>query len=281
MAQRFGLGSAGWFGLGAVVLLGLSSVSMVGEAEQAVILRMGQPDRVINRFKPEAAATRSGAGLALHVPLFESVAKLPRGLLTLASDGQTVRTADQQTLVLDTAVTVRVIDPVKLVGTRGTPERVGSEIQAWLPGLMKAELGKLDSGKIQLTGSSGAAARLRAGLDERLRAIGVQVIDLRIARALLPVGAQQDTLLAMGDRREAIAGEERNRGAREVQQITSEAEAEAAAILQASAGRDPEFYDFYRAMRSYEAIFAHPDRKDKATIVLPPDSGYLRQFNSR
>jgi membrane protease subunit HflC len=281
MSPRFGISNAGWFGLAAVALLGLSSVSIVDEAEQAVILRANQPDRVINRFKPESAATRSGAGLALHVPLLESVVKLPRGLLTLASDGQTVRTADQQTLVLDTAVTLRVIDPVRLIGQRGSAERIGGEIQAWLPGLMKAELGKLDSGKIQLTGGSGAAARLRAGLDERLRAIGVQVIDLRIARAALPAGAQQDTLLAMADRREAIAGEERNRGAREVQQITSEAEAEAAATLQASAGRDPEFYDFYRAMRSYEAIFAHPDRKDKATFVLPPDSGYLKQFNTR
>jgi membrane protease subunit HflC len=178
-------------------------------------------------------------------------------------------------------VTVRVIDPVRLIGKRGLADGIGTEIQAWLPGLMKAELGKLDSGRIQLTGGSGAAARLRAGLDERLRTIGVQVIDLRIARAALPAGVQQDTLLAMGDRREAIAGEERNRGAREVQQITSEAEAEAASILQASAGRDPEFYDFYRALRSYEAVLAHPDRKDKATIVLPADSGYLRQFNTR
>lgn len=281
MAQWFRASGAGWFGLAAVALLGLSSVTMVGEAEQAVILRANQPDRVINRFKPESAEARSGAGLAFHVPLLESVARLPRGLLTLASDGQTVTTADQQTLVLDTAVTVRVIDPVRLIGKRGSPERIDSEIKAWLPGLMKAELGKLDSDKIQLTGGSGAAARLRAGLDERLRDIGVQVIDLRIARAALPAGAQQDTLLAMGDRREAIAGEERNRGAREVQQTTSEAEAEAAAILQSSAGRDPEFYDFYRAMRSYEAIFAHPDRKDKATFVLPPDSGYLKQFNTR
>jgi modulator of FtsH protease HflC len=122
---------------------------------------------------------------------------------------------------------------------------------------------------------------VRAALDKKLRAAGVQVIDLRIARAALPAEAQQSTLLAMGERREMLANEERNRGAREVQQITADAEAEAAAILQASAGRDPEFYDFYRAMKSYEAIFAHPDRKDKATIVLPPDSGYLRQFNTR
>lgn len=281
MARLFHASSAGWLGLAAVALLGFSSVSVVSEAEQAVILRMGEPDRVINRFKPEDARGTSGAGLAYHLPLMESVAKLPRGLLTLTSEGQTVRTTDMQGLVLDTAVTVRVIDPVRLVGKLGSTERIAAEIDAWLPGLLKSELGKLDSGQVQLTGSGGAAARLRAGLDAKLRKSGVQVIDLRIERAVLPAGAQQNTLLAMGERREILAGEERNRGAREVQQITSDAEAEAAAILQASAGRDPEFYDFYRAMKSYESVLAHPDRKDKATIVLPPDSGYLRQFNSR
>lgn len=280
MATWYRSGGA-WFGLAGLALLGLSSVSVVGEAEQAVITRMDQPDRVINRFRPEGSQAQSGAGLALHVPLMETVVKLPRGLLTLSSEGQTIRTADAQTLVVDTAVTVRVIDPVRLVKQRGSAERIASEIEAWLPGLLKAELAKLDSGRIQQVGAGGAADRLRQGLDARMREYGVQVIDLRIARALLPAGAQQQTLLVMADRREVLAAEERNRGASEVQQINSDAEAEAAAILQQSAGRDPEFYDFYRALKSYEMIFAHEDRKDKATIVLPPDSGYLKQFNTR
>jgi modulator of FtsH protease HflC len=281
VARLYHANSAGWLGLAALALLGLSSVSAVGEAEQAVILRMGEPDRVINRFKPEGAQARSGAGLAFHVPLMESVAKLPRGLMTVSSAGQTIRTSDMQALVIDAAVTVRVIDPVRLIGKFGSTERIDQEVQAWLPGLLKAELGKLDSEQIQLTGSGGATTRIRSALDAKLRQSGVQVIDLRIERAVLPVAAQQETLQAMGDRREALAGEERNRGAREVQLITSEAEAEAAAILQKSAGRDPEFYDFYRAMKSYETVLADPDRKGKATIVLPPDSGYLKQFNTR
>jgi modulator of FtsH protease HflC len=281
MARYFSAGSASWLALGAIALLGLSSVSAIGEAEQAVVMRMDQPDRVINRFKPEGAAARSGAGLAFHVPLLERVITLPRGLLTLTSTGQTIGTSDMQGLVLDTAVTVRVIDPVRLIGKFGTAERIEQEVRAWLPGLLKTELRKLDSGQIQLTGSGGATARVRAALDTKLREAGVQVIDLRIERAVLPVAAQQETLQTMRDRREALAGEERNRGAREVQLITSEAEAEAASILQVSAGRNPEFYDFYRAMKSYETVLADPSRKDKATIVLPPDSGYLKQFNPR
>jgi modulator of FtsH protease HflC len=280
MTGMFRGGGTGWFGLAAAILLGLSSVSVVGEAEQAVIMRMGQPDRVINRFKPETAQTRSGAGLAFHVPLFESVTKLPRGLLTLASEGQNVKTADGQTLALDSAVTLRVIDPVRLASKLGSADAIAGKVQDWLPGLLKAELASRDSGRIQQIGVGGAAPQLRAGLDARLREFGVQVIDIRIARAALPAPVQQETLLAMSERREALAGEEHNRGMREVQQITANAETDAAVILQSSAGRDPEFYEFFRAMHSYEAIFGHPDRKDKATIVLPADSGYLKQFNN-
>jgi modulator of FtsH protease HflC len=125
--------TTGWFALAAVALLSLASVSVVGEAEQAVVLRLGEPDRVINRFKPEAVQPRSGAGVAFHVPLLESVTKLPRGLLTLTNEGQAIRTTDMQGLVIDTAVTVRVIDPVRLVGKLGGADRIAAEIDAWLP----------------------------------------------------------------------------------------------------------------------------------------------------
>lgn len=270
-----------WLGIGTLGLLAAASVAVVPENQQVVVSRMGEPDRVINRFRPESANAKSGAGLVLHLPLIERLTWLPRGVVTVNSERQSIRTADQQNLVLDTAVTLRVIDPVRLAKKGGSADSIASEVNAWLPGLLKEQLAALNSSQVQLTGASGAAARTRGVLDAKLREAGLQVIDLRIARALLPAGAQQDTLLAMEDRREAVAAEERNRGAREVQQITSDAEAEAAKILEASAGRDPEFYDFYRAMRSYEAIFAAADRKDKATFVLPPEDGYLKHFNNR
>lgn len=274
-------GGAVWLGLAILALLTIASISVIEENEQAVVLRLGEPDRVINRFRPEALPASSGAGVILHAPLVEQVVRLPRGLLTLTGGSQVVTTADRQNLLLDTAVTVRVVDPVRLTRKLGGAERIATEVGAWLPSLLKTELARIDSARVQRGEAAGAGAALRQGLDARLRDSGLQVIDLRIARVSLPAAARSDTLQAMAERREALANEERNRGAREVQLITSQAEADAASLLQQSAGRDPDFYDFYRAMRSYEAIFADPERKDKATFVLPPDSGYLRQFNSR
>ncbi len=81
------------------------------------------------------------------------------------------------------------------------------------------------------------------------------------------------------ERERMVSGIEAD-GVREAQLITAAAQAEAARILGESAGRDPEFYRFYRAMRSYDTILADPEAKNRTTIVLGPGSGYLKYFRS-
>lgn len=262
----------------ALLLLLIASISVVGENQQAVILRGGEPDRVVNRFRPEGP---SGAGVILTMPLAERVVMLDRGLFTVSTREQTVGAADLQKLVVDVDATLRIFDPARLVASLGSGDALPGKVDSLLPGLLRDELAKVDAGRLILPGAGGALARVRASLDTALREYGVQVIDLRLARAALPSSAKQAALASMAERRDALARDERAIGARDAQRITSEAEAASAAILQASAGRDPDFYDFYRAMRSYEATLADPDRKNKATIILPPDSGYLKQFNPR
>ena len=38
------------------------------ESTQAVVVRLGQPDRVYNRFKPDVEFGKTGAGLILRSP---------------------------------------------------------------------------------------------------------------------------------------------------------------------------------------------------------------------
>jgi membrane protease subunit HflC len=278
MAGSWRLGSGAVFALAVLVLLALASVTVVGENQQAVILRGDQPDRVVNRFRP---AGPSGAGAILTMPLAERVVVLDRGLFNHSAREQTVGAIDQPKLVVDADATLRIFDPVRLVKRLGSSQALASRIDSLLTGILRNELAKVDSARIALPSAGGALPRARQALDAALREYGVQVIDLRLSRTSLLTGARQATLASMAERREAMARDERALGTREAQRITSEAEAQAASILQQSGGRDPEFYDFYRAMKSYEATLADPDTKDKATIILPPDSGYLRQFNPR
>ena len=104
------------------------------------------------------------------------------------------------------------------------------------------------------------------------------MIDLRIAAAALPEPGMQAALARMQLDREQRASLEQSRGSAETQAIIQDAKVRAAQIYAQSYGQDPGFYDFYRAMKSYEAVFGRADGKDKSTIVLSPDNEYLKQF---
>ena len=170
---------------------------------------------------------------------------------------------------------------VRLATTLGSEERLSGQLAGALPGLLRDQLVKLDAGQVMQPGAGGALARVRAALDAKAREYGAQVIDIRIARVGQSDQARQEVLARMQDERERLAIGIQTEGIRQAQLITASAQAESARILGDSAGRDPEFYRFYRAMRSYEAILADPDAKTRTTIILGPDSEYLRHFKGR
>ncbi len=268
----------GVFALVAAVLLGTSAVSVVTESEQAVIERMGQPDRVINRFRPGGD---SGAGLVAKIPLLEKMTVLPRGLVTFSLPAKRVRTGDQHWLLVDTDVTYRIVDPVKLTASLGSAAKTEDQLKALLPALLDREIGQRSAVAVAQPGAGGANQALRRALDAEVRQYGLQVIDLRIARLALDETSLQSAYERMEQRHEATLAEIEVKSANDALAVTSAAEAEATARRKRSADQDPEFYSFYRAMRSYDELYGDPKRKNTVTIVLPPDSGYLEHFGGK
>lgn len=258
--------------------LGLASVVMVPETSQAVVMRMGEPNRVINAFRP---GTRSGAGLEWRIPFAERIVWVDRNLQRFTSAAEQVRSQDEQVLNLDIDITYRVFAPVRLVGTVGSQDRLVDQLKAILPALLREELAAQSANAMLAPGAGGATARLRAALDAKARAYGAQVVDLRIAAASLPEPGMQAALARMELDREQRASLEQSRGSAETQAIIADAKVRAAQIYAQSYGQDPAFYDFYRAMKSYETVFANPANKDAATIVLSSDDEYLRQFRGK
>ena len=63
----------------------------------------------------------------------------------------------------------------------------------------------------------------------------------------------------------------------------AEADAEAARVYAASFGKDAEFYDFYRAMQSYQTTFlGDGETKPGSTnVILSPSNDYLKEFSGR
>jgi membrane protease subunit HflC len=259
-------------------LLALSSMVVVDEGHQAVIERMGEPDRVINRFRPDKS---DGAGVAFKIPLFERAIWLKRGLQGFALAGTQVRTADEQVLLVDADVTYRIIDPVRLLQKLGQSDKIDAQFKSVLPSLLEDRLAKRSALEIAAPGSGGANREVLAALDAKARDFGVQVIDLRVGRVGLPDAGLSQVFQRMKDRHELEAKAIEEQNYREAGDIVAGARAEAGQIMQDSAGQDPEFYGFFKAMRNYEALYADPERKNAATIVIPPDSAYLKHFNGQ
>lgn len=269
---------AGLFIAGSLALAAGLCLRIVPEDRQGVLLHMGEPTVVYNQFRTTGP---SGAGLIAHWPLVEQVVLVERSLLGFSTLPQGLRSADQQLMDVSAQATVRIIDPAKLVRSAQDSTRAIDQLRAFLAAQMQAELGKRELIRLAMPGSGGAAQALRQSLDVRARSLGVQVIDVRLAGVGLPAGAMQETFSRMISLREDKAQQETARGQQEAQLIIAEGQAESARIVKEAAAQDPEFYTFWRAMRSYEDTFGADAKKGKTTIILGPDSDYMKQFKGK
>lgn len=267
--------------LAALAVVALTSVVEVDETEQAVVLRNGAPDRVINQFQPGQDYGQTDAGLRLRIPVLETLVRVDKRVQPLELDRQLVISSDQQRLEVDAFALYRVIDPVLMVRTAGTLDRLKEQLQPILNSRLRRGLA-VHTFQTLLTADRGAViAQVRNQFDAEARQYGVQVIDVQIKRADLPEGNALERAFAnMEAAREQEATAIRADGQKQAQIIEADAEALAAQIYAASFNKDPSFYDFYRAMKSYEATMANPQVKANTTIVLTPDNDYLRQFRS-
>ncbi|MCK9541904.1 MAG: protease modulator HflC [Novosphingobium sp.] len=284
--MRDGIGTGFWqdhkaalVALGVAVVVLLSSVVEVPETQQAVVVRFGDPVRVINRFKPNVAYGQTGAGLSLRIPFAERLVRIDKRLLSVDMESQQVLSTDQLRLEVDAYARFRIIDPVRMVRTAGTPDQVAQQLQPILTSVLRQELGKRTFQSLLTADRGQAMEQIRQGLDREARAYGAQVIDVRIKRADLPEGALESAFTRMQAAREQEATTIRAQGAKRAQIVRADAEAQASRTYAESFGKDAAFYDFYRAMQSYDYTFGQGE--GATTILLSPDNEYLRQFKGR
>jgi modulator of FtsH protease HflC len=259
----------------------LSAVVVVPETEEAVIIQAGRPDRVANRFVPDQPYGETGAGIVLRIPFYERVERVDKRVLNVDMEPQTVLSTDQLRLNVDAYARYRIIDPVLMVETAGTLGTVDSQLSAVLSSVVRQELGRRSFASLLTAERGTTMANIRTKLDAQARKYGAQVIDVRIKRADLPDGSPLESAFRrMQSARKQEADTLRAQGLKNAQIIRATAEAEAAKIYADAYGKDPEFYDFYRAMQSYDTTFAG-DSQSGSSIILSPDNEYLKQFRGR
>ncbi len=133
--------------------------------------------------------------------------------------------------------------------------------------------------------------------EKEKRGFGIDIVDVRIVKADLPAENSEAIFKRMQAERKREATTYRAQGDEEALRIRANAErertvilaeaqkkseilrgegdAEASRIFANAFSRDPQFFDFYRSMQSYNRALNQKD----TTLILSPDSQYLKQFS--
>ncbi len=273
----------------AIVLLILvgSTFAIVPETKQAIIVRFGEPQRILNRYRAGETFGASGAGLAARLPFLEQIVWIDKRILSIDMENQQVLSTDQLRLQVDAYARYRIVEPLQMYKAARTEERVSDALRPILASALRNELGRRPSAALLSPERGQMMDNIQNALNRVAIQYGAQIVDVRIKRADLPDGSPLDSAYQrMRTAREQEARSIQAQGLKQAQIIRAEADAEAANTYAGAFNQDPEFYDFYRAMQSYEASFissagGNEAQRGRTNIILSPNNEYLRQFRGQ
>ncbi|QJP16440.1 protease modulator HflC [Starkeya sp. ORNL1] len=283
MRSVFGMGAAI---VAAVILIALySALFSVYQTQQALVLRFGEPVRIIDQ-----------PGLNAKIPLIDSVIFLDKRILDLENPSQEVIASDQKRLVVDAFARYRITDPLRFYQAVGTIEGANSRLAIVLNSALRRVLGESTFIQVVRDQREELMNRIRDQVNREAAGFGISVIDVRIRRADLPEANSQAVFQRMQTERQREAAEIRAQGAQASQGIRAnadrqstiivaeatstgdklrgEGEAEKNRIFAEAYGKDKGFFDFYRSMQAYEAGL----KGDDTRMLLSPDSSFFRFF---
>ena len=268
-----------------ILVLLLASFPIVPETKQAVVVRFGKPERILNRFEPGRPIGAAGAGLSYRIPFVDQIVWIDKRVLAVDMEPQPVLSTDQRRLMVDAFARYRIVDPLLMYIRSRSEDNLRSQLQTILRSEVRNELAQQPFAALLSPERQGVMNDVRNSLNVQANKFGVEVVDVRIKKTDLPDGTPLESAFeSMRTARLQEARSIRAQGAKQAQIIRAQADAEAAQTYAASFGKDPEFYDFYRAMQSYKSTFVQgTGGKPPAstTIILSPQNDYLKEFTGR
>jgi membrane protease subunit HflC len=267
-----------------VLLVVLGSFPIIPETKQAVVVRFGKPVRIYNQYKAGRPIGSAGAGINWRIPFFEQLVWIDKRVQDVDMQRQQVISTDQRRLEVDAFARYRIVDPTLMYIRAGNEEQLSEQLKPILGSEVRNELGRIEFASLLTPERQGIMDSVKSSLNRIASQYGVQIMDVRIKRTDLPDGAPLTSAFdRMRTAREQEARSIRAQGAKQAQIIRAEADAEAARTYAASFGKDPDFYDFYRAMQSYQQTFIGDGQEKVAqtNIILSPQNDYLKEFSGR
>ncbi len=271
-----------------LVLAGVVAYSTlfgVPQTQQALVLRFGNPVRVI-----------SEPGLSYKMPFIDNVVYVDKRILDLENPAQEIIASDQKRLVVDAFARYKIVNPLRYYQTLGSLAGANSQLGTLLNAGLRRVLGEATFTHVVRDDRAALMGRIREGLDRDAQPYGIQVVDVRIRRADLPEQNSQAVYQRMQTERQREAAEFRALGAQRAQEIRSradrdvtvlvadatssaekirgEGDAERNRIFADAFNRDPDFFSFYRSMQAYETGL----RSNDTRMLLKSDSEFFRYF---
>ncbi|PYF01293.1 protease FtsH subunit HflC [Rhodopseudomonas faecalis] len=267
------------------VLIGYASIFTVRQTEQVLVVRLGEPVRVVTE-----------PGLHFKVPFVDAVISLDKRILDLENPSQEVIASDQKRLVVDAFARYRIKNALRFYQSVGTVQAANVQLTALLNAALRRVLGEVTFIEVVRDERESLMNRIRELLDREADGYGISVVDVRIRRADLPDQNSQAVYQRMQTERQREAAEFRAQGGQKAQEIRSKADREATVIIaEANSkaeqirgegdgernrlfaeayGKDPDFFAFYRSMSAYEQGLRSSDTR----FLLKPDSEFFKYF---
>jgi modulator of FtsH protease HflC len=270
-----------------VVIVGYSSVFTVSQTEQVLVVRLGEPVRVV-----------TDPGLNFKAPFIDTVISIDKRILDLENPSQEVIASDQKRLVVDAFARYRIKNALRFYQSIGSIQAANIQLTTLLNASLRRVLGEVTFITVVRDEREALMARIREQLDKEADGYGIQVVDVRIRRADLPEQNSQAVYQRMQTERQREAAEFRAQGGQKAQEIRSKADREATVIIaEANStseqtrgagdaernrlfaeayGKDPDFFSFYRSMTAYETGL----RSNDTRFLLRPDSDFFKYFGN-
>jgi membrane protease subunit HflC len=275
-----------FFGL--LVLVSMS-VFTVDQRQYAIIFQLGEVKSVI-----------SEPGLVFKWPMIQNVRFFDKRILTLdSSEPERFLTAEKKPVLVDSFVKWRIHNVKQYYISVGGDETVAkTRLMQTVNSGLREEFGRRTVHDVVSGKRESIMVEVQKKADADMRAIGVEIVDVRLKRVDLPPEVSESVYRRMETERKRVANELRSQGAaesekiranadrqseiiiaeayRDAQQIKGEGDAKAAAIYGQAFGANPEFYSFYRSLEAYRASF----KNKNDLLVIEPNSEFFKYLKN-
>ncbi len=278
----------GLIGLIVAAVLLYFSTFIVTEWQKAVLFRLGEVVRA--DYEP---------GLHFKVPFINNVRKFDARILTLDVEPERFLTVEKKNVVVDSFVKWRINDVTRYyTAVQGDERSAQQRISQIIKDGMRGEFGNRTINEVVSGERVQIMNVLTGNANEQAKAIGIEIVDVRIKRIDLPAEVSDSVYRRMRAERERVAKDFRSRGFeaaerikadadrqrqvllaeayRDAETIRGEGDASAAEIYAKAYGKDPEFYSLYRSLSAYQRAFKSQDD----LLILEPDSEFFEYFGN-